>query len=100
MCFFDFVQIFVSDVKELTQKCIGGQELQQEKVKIQALSDETANSLKKNVYQNYMQFIETAKEISRILWINDLEGLCSYVKSTKIFMSFKCFIENWLNLLY
>ncbi|XP_026465059.1 exocyst complex component 8 [Ctenocephalides felis] len=53
-------------VKELTQKCIGGQELQQEKVKIQALSDETANSLKKNVYQNYMQFIETAKEISHL----------------------------------
>lgn len=46
---------------------MGGQELQQQRQKIQGLADETNVLLKKNVYQNYMQFIETAKEISRIL---------------------------------
>jgi hypothetical protein len=55
-----------SDVKELSQRCVGGQELQQQRQKIQSLADETNIQLKKNVYQNYMQFIETAKEISRI----------------------------------
>ncbi|KAJ8870869.1 hypothetical protein PR048_027170 [Dryococelus australis] len=54
-------------VKELSQRCVGGQELQQQRMKIQSLADETNSALKKNVYQNYMQFIETAKEISRIL---------------------------------
>ncbi|XP_071145463.1 exocyst complex component 8-like [Mytilus edulis] len=34
------------------------------KQKIQILSDETAHALKHNVYKNYSQFIETAKEIS------------------------------------
>lgn len=52
------------DVKELTQQCVGGHDLQQHRQKIQALSEETNQYLKKNVYQNYMQFIETAKEIS------------------------------------
>nr|CAG4641498.1 EOG090X021B [Eurycercus lamellatus] len=51
-------------VKELTQQCVGGHDLQQHRQKIQALSEETNQYLKKNVYQNYMQFIETAKEIS------------------------------------
>ena len=32
--------------------------------KIQSLADDTALALKKNVYNNYSQFIETAKEIS------------------------------------
>ena len=31
---------------------------------IQTLSEDTHSQLKKNVYQNYGQFIETAKEIS------------------------------------
>ncbi|KDR14056.1 exocyst complex component 8 isoform X2 [Zootermopsis nevadensis] len=53
-------------VKELSQRCVGGQELQQQRQKIQTLADETNNQLKKNVYQNYMQFIETAKEISHL----------------------------------
>lgn len=53
------------DVKELVQECVGGAELQQRKVKIQAFSDQTSSALKKHVYANYMQFIETAKEISR-----------------------------------
>lgn len=56
-------------VKDLSQRCVGGQELQQQRQKIQSLADETNILLKKNVYQNYMQFIETAKEISRILFV-------------------------------
>nr|SVE74045.1 EOG090X021B [Daphnia barbata] len=51
-------------VKELTQSTVGGHDLLQHRQKIQALSEETNQYLKKNVYQNYMQFIETAKEIS------------------------------------
>lgn len=35
-----------------------------EKQRVANLADETNNLLKKNVYKNYMQFIETAKEIS------------------------------------
>jgi len=35
--------------------------------KVGLLQDETAVALKKNVYENYHQFIETAKEISSIL---------------------------------
>lgn len=54
-------------MKEITQECVGGQELQQFRAKIQALSEESSSALKKNVYHNYMQFIETAKEIARIL---------------------------------
>lgn len=34
------------------------------KQNVQILADETAQALKKNVYKNYSQFIETAKEIS------------------------------------
>jgi hypothetical protein len=63
------VDVRFSDVKELSQRCVGGQELQQQRQKIQSLADETNILLKKNVYQNYMQFIETAKEISRILFL-------------------------------
>lgn len=53
------------DVKELVQECVGGAELQQQKSKIQTFSEQTSSSLKRHVYANYMQFIETAKEISR-----------------------------------
>lgn len=56
-----------ADVKEISQICVGGLELQQQRCKIQTLAEETSTALKKNVYHNYMQFIETAKEISRIL---------------------------------
>lgn len=58
---------FSLDVRELSQRCVGGQELQQQYQKIQGLGEETSAQLKRNVYQNYTQFIETAKEISRIL---------------------------------
>ncbi|XP_022131060.2 exocyst complex component 8 [Pieris rapae] len=53
-------------VKELARSCVGGEELQQQKVKIEGLAEETANALKRNVYENYMQFIETATEISHL----------------------------------
>uniref|UniRef100_A0A6P7FJW3 Exocyst complex component 8-like n=1 Tax=Diabrotica virgifera virgifera TaxID=50390 RepID=A0A6P7FJW3_DIAVI len=54
-------------VKNLSQSYVGGSELQNLRRKLQSLSEETSNNLKKNVYENYVQFIETAKEISRIL---------------------------------
>lgn len=63
-----FIIFFYVVVKELAQQCVGGIELQHQRQKIQSLADETNVLLKKNVYQNYMQFIETAKEISRILF--------------------------------
>nr|XP_040222119.2 exocyst complex component 8 [Anopheles coluzzii] len=53
-------------VKNLVQDCVGGPELQQTKQKIQSLSETVSSTLKKHVYENYMQFIETAKEISHL----------------------------------
>uniref|UniRef100_A0A182Y5G6 Exocyst component Exo84 C-terminal domain-containing protein n=1 Tax=Anopheles stephensi TaxID=30069 RepID=A0A182Y5G6_ANOST len=53
-------------VKNLVQDCVGGPELQQTKQKIQTLSETVSSTLKKHVYENYMQFIETAKEISHL----------------------------------
>ncbi|XP_072396920.1 exocyst complex component 8 [Diabrotica undecimpunctata] len=53
-------------VKNLSQNYVGGSELQNLRRKIQSLSEETSNNLKKNVYENYVQFIETAKEISHL----------------------------------
>ncbi|XP_076236843.1 exocyst complex component Exo84 isoform X2 [Calliopsis andreniformis] len=41
-------------------------ELRQQRAKIQELANNTSAQLKRNVYQNYMQFIETAKEISHL----------------------------------
>uniref|UniRef100_A0A182J9I1 Exocyst component Exo84 C-terminal domain-containing protein n=1 Tax=Anopheles atroparvus TaxID=41427 RepID=A0A182J9I1_ANOAO len=40
--------------------------LLQTKQKIQSLSETVSSTLKKHVYENYMQFIETAKEISHL----------------------------------
>ncbi|XP_018404008.1 PREDICTED: exocyst complex component 8 isoform X2 [Cyphomyrmex costatus] len=53
-------------VKELSAQCIGADELRQQRAKIQELANNTSAQLKRNVYQNYMQFIETAKEISHL----------------------------------
>lgn len=58
---------FALDVRDLSAKCDTDAELQDHRKRIQTLSEETAVSLKKNVYKNYMQFIETSKEISCIL---------------------------------
>ncbi|XP_069975063.1 exocyst complex component 8 isoform X1 [Penaeus vannamei] len=51
-------------VQDLSQSSVGGLELQQQRQKIQHLAEDTNAQLKKNVYMNYMQFIDTAKEIS------------------------------------
>ncbi|KAK2581389.1 hypothetical protein KPH14_005073 [Odynerus spinipes] len=53
-------------VKDLSAQCIGADELRQQRAKIQELANNTSALLKRNVYQNYMQFIETAKEISHL----------------------------------
>ena len=53
-------------VSEISQGCVGGEDVVQKRKVIQSLADETNNQLKKNVYQNYSQFIETAKEISHL----------------------------------
>ncbi|KAJ7342247.1 hypothetical protein JRQ81_009938 [Phrynocephalus forsythii] len=51
-------------VRQLSQQSDGDRDLQEHRQCIQALSEETAQRLKRNVYQNYRQFIETAREIS------------------------------------
>ncbi|XP_032818161.1 exocyst complex component 8 isoform X2 [Petromyzon marinus] len=51
-------------VKALSQHSDADRDLQEHRQRIQNLADETALNLKKNVYKNYHQFIETAKEIS------------------------------------
>ncbi|CAH2251448.1 exocyst complex component 8, partial [Pelobates cultripes] len=51
-------------VKSLSQQSDGDRDLQEHMQRIQSLADETAQNLKRNVYQNYRQFIETAREIS------------------------------------
>eukprot|EP00795_Rhopilema_esculentum_P007019 gene7019-12644_t len=53
-----------SDVKNLVSTCDVKRSLVEHRNKIQTLSDETAVSMKKNVYRNYRQFIDTSKEIS------------------------------------
>lgn len=55
----------IVDVRELSLNFVGGLELARLRKKVHSLSEETSNNLKKNVYENYMQFIDTAKEISR-----------------------------------
>jgi hypothetical protein len=56
--------LIVVDVHEIGSNCVGGAELAVHKGKLQALSDETHAVLKKNVFQHYEQFIDTAKDIS------------------------------------
>ncbi|XP_022793025.1 exocyst complex component 8-like [Stylophora pistillata] len=51
-------------VRDLSAQCDTDADLQVHRKRIQTLNEETAVSLKKNVYKNYMQFIETSKEIS------------------------------------
>lgn len=50
----------------MSSHCVGADGLRQQRAKIQELSDKTSAQLKKNVYENYMQFIETAKEIAHL----------------------------------
>ncbi|KAH8404267.1 hypothetical protein KR215_003211 [Drosophila sulfurigaster] len=51
--------------KELTRECVGGSDLQQRKKEIEAYNEQTSATLKQTCKKNYMQFIQTAKEISR-----------------------------------
>ena len=51
-------------VKEIATRCVGGHELHLQRKNIHTLSEDTHSQLKKNVYQNYGQFISTAKEIA------------------------------------
>ena len=44
----------------------GGEEILAQRKMIQDLSDDTNTLLKQNVYKNYSQFIDTAKEISHL----------------------------------
>ncbi|XP_060528320.1 exocyst complex component 8 [Cylas formicarius] len=53
-------------VKELSHNYVGGLELKNLRKKIQSLSEETSGNLKRNVYHNYVQFIDAAKEISHL----------------------------------
>ena len=58
------------DVKSLVSTSDIKRTLVEHRNKIQTLSDETAVSMKKNVYRNYKQFIDTSKEISCIFSIH------------------------------
>lgn len=51
-------------VSDLTRQCSRVDDLLSAREKIQRLAEETNGLLKRNVYKNYTQFIETAKEIS------------------------------------
>lgn len=50
----------------MVQESVGGAELLQRKAKIQAISDQTSSTLKRHVYENYKQFIDTSHEISHL----------------------------------
>ena len=52
----------VTDVSKLTVE--GDDGLLEGRQELQALGDETKRALKKNVYENYLKFIDAAKEIS------------------------------------
>lgn len=81
-----FWGVFV-DVREICVNYLGKPEFVRLKNVIQSLSEETSSNLKKNVYQNYMQFIDTAKEISRILII----CLNCIISNEISVISFPCF---------
>jgi len=53
---------FVTVVNKIAES--GEEHLSGVHTSVQKLADDTAVALKKNVYKNYSQFIETAKEIS------------------------------------
>lgn len=59
---------FYLDVKELSQRCMGPEELLQQKTNVQSLGEKINTMLKKNVFYNYTQFIDTAKEIASKPW--------------------------------
>jgi hypothetical protein len=52
-------------VKRLVKERVAGSELESFKKQFQKDKEEVALGLKKKVFENYTQFIETAREISR-----------------------------------
>ena len=60
----------ILDVKEMCRNCNTHAELKEQQKKIKTLNEETAATLKRNVYRNYQQFIETSREISCIFFFN------------------------------
>jgi hypothetical protein len=54
-------------VKRLVKERVAGSELESYKKQLQKDKEEVAFQLKKKVFENYTQFIETAREISRKL---------------------------------
>ena len=63
----------------------GEDELLETRQTVQTLAEETAIALKKNVYKNYSQFIETAKEISSILGHEYAQATSHFVSLTVTF---------------
>ena len=53
-----------ADARSVSAQSDGDKDLQEKRQRVQALGEETAQILKKQVYHNYQQFIDTAKEIS------------------------------------
>jgi len=75
----------VKYVAEISQRCVGGEEVVAHRKLIQDLSDNTSALLKQNVYQNYSQFIDTAKEISHLE--NDMYRLSSMITEQRKFLT-------------
>ena len=69
MLFQYYIYILYIDVKDICGNCNTHVELKEHQKKIKTLNEETAATLKRNVYRNYQQFIETSREISCILFI-------------------------------
>ena len=68
-------------MQDLSEKSVGGLELQQQRQRIQQLAEDTNIQLKKNVYMNYMQFIETGKEIScKYFYLTNINLNLSFLK--------------------
>lgn len=51
-------------IKDIVQDCVGSSELQKRKQKLQNVSSQVSLKLKQKVFENYSQFISTAREIS------------------------------------
>ena len=51
-------------IREIVQDCVGSSELQKRKQKLQNTSLQVSLKLKQKVFENYSQFIDTAREIS------------------------------------
>ena len=71
----------LSVVNKLSQG--GEDDLEEMRKKVHTLAEDTAIALKKNVYKNYSQFIETAKEISSILVKNSVSVLLKHYNTKK-----------------